>query len=274
MTLTTNEFQVIQELLRRHTGNQLEGGREDLVEARLGRIAQDLNMGSVRELITHLNDKPSSIVHQKVAEALLVHETSFFRDVHPFESLREAIIPYLIDALKHKKRMRIWSAACATGQEPYSIAMTIREHFPQLADWDIQIMATDIAPYALDRAKKGTYNQQEVNRGLPMPLLLKYFTQQGRDWQVNQDIRNMIRFVSLNLLGAWPSNTMGEFDLVFLRNVLIYFSTEDKNAILNRVIKVLAPHGMLFLGTSEMTVRSATPLEPVTVGRTVYYRQA
>src|SRR5262249_53053714 len=178
-------------------------------------------------------------------------ETSFFRDIHPFDALRKTVIPDLVRARQSTRRLNIWCAASASGQEPYTVALLLKEYFPELKDWTVAIIATDISREMLRRSKEGRYSQVEVNRGLPINLLLKYFRQEGAFWQLRDDVRSMVDFQPLNLAAPWPQ--MPAMDLVLLRNVMIYFEVETKKSILRRVARVLRLDGYLVLGGAETT---------------------
>jgi chemotaxis protein methyltransferase CheR len=200
---------------------------------------------------------------------MTTNETSFFRDQHPFAALKEEILPRL-RAARAVGPVRIWSAACSTGQEAYSIAMLVREHFPDLLGRGLQIFGTDLSSAMVSRAKAGLFNQIEVNRGLPAPLLVKYFERQGVNWQIKETLRAMFDCKVMNLIDPWPS--MPRYDVIFLRNVLIYFDVPAKQAILARVRQVLAPDGYLFLGGAETTLRVDESYQRVQTGKAVYYR--
>jgi chemotaxis protein methyltransferase CheR len=250
--MTPEDFNYVCRLVREHSAIVLEPGKEYLVEGRLLPIAQKMNLGSVGDFITHLRSSPSNGLHKQVIEAMVTTETSFFRDVHPFESLRTIVLPDLIKRRQDVRRIDVWCAASSTGQEPYSLAMLVREHFPQLVSWQFNILATDLSAEVLARARAGRYNQIEANRGLPISLLIKYFRQDGTTWELSEDIRRMVEFRELNL--TKPLTIVPRVDLVFLRNVMIYFDVETKKAILGRVKNLLRPDGYLLLGGAETTM--------------------
>ncbi len=207
---------------------------------------------------------------QKVVEAMTTNETSFFRDRNPFECLRNSVLPELLPRRAADRSLRIWSAACSTGQEPYSIAMLLREHFPELRDWRVQITASDLSTECLERARQGRYGQLEVGRGLPTPLLTKFFFRDGLEWVMHEDLRRMITFRVLNLLD--PDLTLPPMDIVFLRNVLIYFDKETCQQILGRVRQLLRPDGFLFLGGAETTHFLDDAFERVQLSQAGCYR--
>ena len=201
---------------------------------------------------------------------MTTHETSFFRDLNPFEALRLTVIPKLIAMRGQTRTLNIWCAACSSGQEPYTIAMLLRENFPALATWNVRLIATDLSEQILDRVREGIFTQAEVNRGLPAPLLVKYFKKVGLKWQLKDDLRRLVQFSEMNLIEAWP--TMPRMDLVFLRNVLIYFSGETKRTILEKVARLLAPDGYLFLGGAETTLNLSESFCRTADHKTSYYQ--
>ena len=178
-------------------------------------------------------------------------ETSFFRDQHPFEALRKVVLADLIGRRRDGCRLHIWCAASSTGQEPYSLALLLREHFPELDGWKVFLLASDLSQAVLARAREGRYKQIEVNRGLPAALLVKYFEQHGTDWQLKPAIRAMVDFQEINLAQPWPA--LPRMDLVLLRNVMIYFDVATKKTILGRLARLLRPDGYLLLGGAETT---------------------
>jgi chemotaxis protein methyltransferase CheR len=249
--MTEQDFQVVRKFLLERSAIVLEAGKEYLVETRLAPLVRELNLNSLEELIAQLRWQPGNGLSRQVVEAMVTTESSFFRDHHPFEDLRKAVIPDLIQRRRAERRLTIWCAASSTGQEPYSIALLLREHFPELAGWRISLMASDLSRQVLERARQGRYRQIEVNRGLPAALLVKYFEQHGTDWQLKAAIRSMVDFQEINLAQTWPA--LPRMDLVLIRNVMIYFDVESKKAILGRLARVLRPDGYLLLGGAETT---------------------
>jgi chemotaxis protein methyltransferase CheR len=250
--MTAQEFDVIRRLVQVRSAIVLEAGKEYLVETRLAPIVRQLNLGSIAELISRLRCQPVNGLDRQIVEAMVTTESSFFRDRHPFEDLRKAVIPDLMTRRRDERRLHIWCAACSTGQEPYSIALTIREHFPQLAGWRISLLASDLSRQVLERAREARFSQIEVNRGLPATLLVKYFEQHGTDWQLKPAIRSMVDFLEINLAQEWP--VLPRMDLVFIRNVMIYFDVETKKAILSRLARVLRRDGYMLMGGAETTL--------------------
>jgi len=267
MAITQSEFDIVRALIRVEAGIMLEPGKEYLVEARLAPLARREGLASPSELITRLG-RIKGPLHTKVVEAMTTNETIFFRDVEPFEVLRKEVLPAMIEARKTSRRLSIWCGASSTGQEPYSIAMTLLE-VPELATWNIDILATDISTDVLARARAGLYSQLEVNRGLPATQLVKHFAKVGLEWQISQKLRSMVRFEYLNLMKPLPPMAP---DIVFLRNVLIYFDTTDKSAILNRVRGAMRQDGFLFLGAAESTRNLDDRFERLPFSKTGCYR--
>jgi chemotaxis protein methyltransferase CheR len=270
MPITQDDFKYICDLARREAAIVLESGKEYLVESRLSELAKTTGFAGMTELVAQLRlQHGTGPLMDKVVDSLTTNETLFFRDHHPFDALRKTIMPELIARRADVKRLNIWSAACSTGQEPYSIAMLLLEQFPALKTWDIKILATDISPTVLKRAGEGAYSQIEINRGLPASYLIKYFTKRDQHWLVSARVKERVTFRSMNLIQPWP--IMPSLDLVFLRNVMIYFDIPTRKTILERVRTCLAPHGYLILGTAETTVNIDTGFRPVSVGPAVVY---
>ncbi|QDU21973.1 CheR family methyltransferase [Urbifossiella limnaea] len=253
--MTAQDFEYVCRFVRDRSAIVLDAGKEYLVESRLSPLAAQLRLGSVGDLIGQLRTGRDAGLGTRVIEAMVTNETLFFRDVQPFDTLRRVVLPELIRRREAERRLSVWCAACSTGQEPYSLAMLIREYFPALVTWHVNILATDLSAEVLARARDGRYSQLEVNRGLPAAFLLKYFRQQGGVWELADDMRRMVEFRELNLVREWPS--LPRFDLVFLRNVMIYFDVGTKKAILDRVARVLRPDGYLLLGAAESTINLA-----------------
>jgi chemotaxis protein methyltransferase CheR len=249
--MTDQDYDFIRKLLRDRSAITLEDGKQYLVESRLAPMVCELKLGSIGDLVGLLRAPFSNGLQRQVVEAMVTTETTFFRDLHPFEALRKALIPELVRKRQNERSLNIWCAACSTGQEPYSVALLLRENFPALASWKINILATDLSRDVLARAREGRYSQIEVNRGLPAALLVKHFRQHGTSWQLHDQLRDMVVFQELNLVSAWPP--LPRMDLVFLRNVMIYFDVEAKKVILGRMAKVLRSDGYLLLGGAETT---------------------
>ncbi len=265
--LTPADFDFIRGLVREQSAIVLEQDKHYLVETRLQMLVKSDGFPSVEHLMAEVR---AGKRHTRVVEAMTTNETSFFRDLLPFEAFRKVVLPELMAKRAGQRRLQIWCAACSTGQEPYSIAMLLREHSPGLTDWNLQLLASDLAGNVLERARRATFNQLEVNRGLPAPLLLKYFQKAGAHWTLKDEIRSMVQFQQLNLIGSWPA--LPEMDAVFLRNVLIYFDVPVKQQILARVRRILRPDGFLFLGGAETTLNLDDAFERVPFERSGCYR--
>lgn len=249
--MTDQEFDAIRRLVREESAIVLDDDKQYLVEARMAPLLRARNMNSIGELVAELRRPSANGLYWQVVEAMVTTETSFFRDHHPFETLRKQVIPELIDRRRGERRLNIWCAASASGQEPYSLAILFREHFPELAAWNVVFLASDLSREMTDRAREGRYSQFEANRGLPANLLVKYFEQHGTHWQIRPTVRRMIDFQEINLVRTWPS--LPPMDLVMLRNVMIYFDVETKRSILQRMRRLLRADGYLLLGGAETT---------------------
>jgi chemotaxis protein methyltransferase CheR len=269
--LPEEDFDYLRELMHLRAAIVLERGKEYLALSRLEPVARDHGLRTVSELVELLRGRElTSALHDQVVDALTTNETTFFRDFNPWESLRTLVLPALLERKERSRTLAIWSAGCSSGQEPYSIAMSIREHLPELLTWQMSILGTDISRSVLDRARIGRYGQLEVNRGLPAHLLVRHFTRAGMEWEIEEPIRRMVRFERHNLNDEWPS--MPPFDLVFMRNVMIYFDVESKRRVLAKMHAQLAPHGYLLLGASETTYSLSDDFAREPDGRTAWYR--
>ena len=268
MTLTAQEFAFISGLVRRDAAIVLDTGKEYLVEARLLPLARQSGLPTVSEYVNRAQLRPEPETYRKIVDALTTNETSWFRDGEPFKALTGTILPELMPNRSANRHLRIWSAACSSGQEPYSISMALGEQMP--AGWTYEIVATDISTEMLDRAQAGLFSQLEVNRGLPAAMLVRHFERDGANWRVAPALQKPITFKRLNLAAALPP--MPPFDVIFLRNVLIYFDVETKRSVLNRVSSLLRPDGWLFLGSAETTIGIDDRFERVPAGRTSAYR--
>lgn len=268
--LTPEEFTWLSDFVHKRSAIVLDAGKEYLAETRLSQVVQKEGIESIASLVRSLRKGDSRKLEGAVIEAMTTNETSFFRDLKPFEILRTEVLPALIEARRSTKRLSMWCAAASTGQEPYSVMMLLDEHFPELREWKVDYLATDLSGDVLAKAEAGIYSQFEVNRGLPAPLLVKYFTGQGGRWQVKPELRSRIRFRPMNLIEPWPP--MEPLDIVFIRNVLIYFDQPTKSAILGRIRKLLRPDGVLFLGGAESTMGLDDQYVPVRSQGSTYYR--
>jgi chemotaxis protein methyltransferase CheR len=269
-TLPSEALNYVCTLVRERSAIELEASKSYLIDARLAPLAKKKGYGSTAEYLQGLlyNRRPDE--EAKLVEAMTTNETSFFRDIHPFNALKNVLIDEFRKLRAAQRTLNIWSAACSTGQELYSIAMTLREHFPDLAGWNVQLVGTDLSDEVLERARNASYSQVEMNRGLPANLLVRYFERHGMNWQLRPELRAMATFKKLNLIESWPF--MPKMDIVFLRNVLIYFSPETKKQILQKVRMVMAPQAILFLGAAETTMGLDSAFERVEAERSVFYR--
>jgi len=255
MTNTGSEadYAYLRQLVFGLSQNVLDPSRDYLFETRLSRLLRNHGMTQVEELVQYLRIRKDPAMEWSVAEAMTINETSFFRDCRPFELLRTELLPRLMESRRTIRRLRFWSAACSTGQEAYSLGMLLREHFPLLAEWDIRIEGTDICREVVEQARGSRYHRIEMNRGLPARFVVRYFDHAGEEWTVKQEVRKMCRFRQANLCGpALPFNRSDDrFDVIFLRNVMLYFSQETRRTLLANIHRLLAPDGILFLGSSE-----------------------
>lgn len=250
-SISAADFSYVSDLVRRRSAIVLETGKEYLVEARLTSLARELGIPSLAELVGRLRSGADRALADRVTEAMTTNETSFFRDIQPFDALRQHVLPDLVERRASSRKLSIWCAAASSGQEPYTIAMVLDE-FPQLAGWDIEMLATDISTEMLERARQGRYSSLEVNRGLPATMLVRHFEKHGTEYQIKPHLQKLIDYRFMNLAAPW--GLMPQFDIVFIRNVLIYFDVDTKRDILGRVKRVLRPDGYLFLGAAETTV--------------------
>lgn len=269
MTLSPRAFGYVSELVHREAAIVLSPGKEYLVEARLLPLSRAAGHSSVEEYVGAVSTRGTAKDRDAIVEALTTNETSWFRDREPFEALTNHIIPELLKSTAARRRITIWSAACSSGQEAYTIAMLMAEHVVPRG-WSVDILATDISSEMLERTKQGSYSQLEINRGLPAPMMVKHFTKVGTHWQVSDQLRSMVRVQKFNLAAPFPP--LPSFDVVFMRNVLIYFDTPTKRSILQRTQRVLNPQGYLVLGGAETTLGIDDQWERVAAGRTTLNR--
>ena len=260
----------LRELVFAHSGNVLDPRRDHLFDQNLKRLIQAQGLSCLSELVTALRVQPYSYLARAVAEAMTVNETSFFRDSRPFELMRLNLLPKLIQSRRHIRKLTLWSAACSTGQEAYSLAILLRESFPALAGWKLTIVGTDICARTIQQAHSGRYSKIEVNRGLPPAALAKYFHQKDDTWEVAPEIRTICTFRQITLHTSLALRAE-RFDGILLRNVMLYFSEETRRQLVTAVHRVLAPDGFLILGSSEQTA-APTLWEPVLSHKTCYYR--
>ena len=265
--MTPTEYEYLRKFLRDHSGLDLSADKQYLIESRLLPLARKAGISGIPELVQKLQGGSRALITD-VVEAMTTNETFFFRDKVPFDHFRETIMPEVIKARAGRRSLRIWCAAGSTGQEPYSLAMSIREMKEKLTGWRIEILATDLSTEVLEKAKAGIYSQFEVQRGLPIQMLVKYFKQTGETWQINPELRAMIQHRQLNLLHDFAQ--LGTFDVIFCRNVLIYFDQDTKINIFNRLARQIEPDGFLVLGAAETVVGLTDTFRPIPDRRGLY----
>lgn len=270
MPLVAEDVDYLRSLIAMRSGNVLTSGQAYLFESRLAPVALDAGLSDIATLVAELKGRSNSPLHDRVTEAMTINETSFFRDIAPFDVLRDNALPELLKSRAAQRQLWLWSAAASSGQEAYSLAMLLRERLVGLPEWKPQITATDLSEEMLGRIRAGKYSQFEVNRGLPAKLLLRYFERQGAHYCAKDELKQMIQCKKLNLTENWP--LMPKFDIVFLRNVLIYFDQPTKEAILRRVHRTIASDGWLFLGGGETLINLDVPFTRVAVGKIVCFR--
>ncbi len=268
MTLRSDDFQFLANLLKQQSGLVISEEKVYLLESRLGPIARKFNLNSIEDIVARLRSTHDAKLSEAVIESMTTNESSFFRDAKPFDQFKNIVLPILLEQNAAKKSFRIWSAASSSGQEAYSLAMVLKEQGAKLAGWNIEIIGTDLSREMVERAKDGTYTQFEVQRGLPIQMLMKYFKQEGEKWRVSEDIRKMVTYRTFNLLSDFTS--LGVFDVIFCRNVLIYFDTPTKTRILENMVRQLPPHGVVFLGGAETVLGITEKLKPMPDQRGIY----
>jgi chemotaxis protein methyltransferase CheR len=269
--MNRDDFDMICRLLRQRSGLVLSPDKAYLMESRLLPVARKWKLAGFEDLVKSIRTKPDEALVRDVVEAMTTNESFFFRDIKPFDQFKELVLPAMLKNRVGQRRLRIWSAACSSGQEPYSLAMILSEMASQLAGWTIEIVATDLSNEILTRAKEGVYSQFEVQRGLPVALLVKYFSQSGDRWQISPKIRSMVDYREFNLLT--DPTVLGRFDVVFCRNVLIYFSDGAVQRAVGLFHEALAPGGYLFLGHAESLARVSSPFVPIRFQGAIVYQK-
>ena len=247
--MNVHDFELIARLLKERSGLVLSKDKAYLLESRLNPVSRRHNFKGIDELVAAVRLGKDERLLTDVTEAMTTNESFFFRDTKPFDQFRLIVLPHLLEHRSSTKSIRIWSAACSSGQEPYSLAMILKENAAQLAGWKIDILATDLSEEVLEKAREGAYSQFEVQRGLPINLLVKYFVQDNERWRIGDEIRDMVSFKPFNLLDS--PKVLGSFDVVFCRNVLIYFDQETKSKVLNQVASLMPDDWFLYLGGAE-----------------------
>lgn len=270
MGCSDSDYDFLRKLVLSRSANRVAPSRNELFETRLKPIARMVGASNLSNLVGLLRTDLTEQLHSAVAEAMTINETSFFRDRNLFDVLRDTILPRLIEAKVSQRRLRIWSAACSTGQEAYSVAMLIREYFAELAEWDVKIVGTDLSHRVIDDAVRARYCRLQVNRGLPARLLVKYLKRDGDEWEIAPALRSMCEFRYLNLCAPLPR--LPVFDLVLLRNVLLYFTPQDRQAVFRNVHRQMDQGGYLVLGASEQAEDSTTSFQAEFAGGCYFYR--
>jgi chemotaxis protein methyltransferase CheR len=265
--VTPLDYEFLRKLLKERSGLDLSADKQYLVESRLVPLARKAGLPGIPELVAKMKGGADRLTVE-VVEAMTTNETFFYRDKLPFDHLRDTVLPVMMQSRASRKTLRIWSAACSTGQEPYSIAMCLKEKAASLPGWRFEIVGTDLSQEVLEKSKAGIYSQFEVQRGLPIQLLVKYFTQIGELWQISSELRGMVQHKQLNLLQDFSH--LGRFDVIFCRNVLIYFDQDTKINIFNRLAKLMEPDGFLVLGAAETVVGLTDTFKPFPDKRGLY----
>ncbi|NBC96168.1 MAG: chemotaxis protein CheR [Deinococcus-Thermus bacterium] len=263
-----DDFTLFQTLLKQRSGLVVTPDKAYLLESRLMPVARRWNLKSLDEVAQTLRQRRDEQLARDITEAMTTNESSFFRDVRPFDQFRDVVLPEIMAKRASQRRLRIWSAACSSGQEPYSLAMLLQENKPLVAGWTIEIVGTDLSSEILAKAKAGVYTQFEVQRGLPITHLVKYFTQNGDKWHISPEIKRMVTFKEGNLLTDLGG--LGQFDIVFCRNVLIYFDQPTKGQVLERISRIMPEDGVLFLGGAETVLGITEKFKPMEGQRGIY----
>lgn len=266
--MKTEDFELFSSHVKTRSGLVLTPDKAYLLESRLMPVARKLGLKDLEELAKTIREKRDEKILEAVTEAMTTNETFFFRDQKPFDQFKNIVIPHLLKVRAAKKHVRIWSAASSTGQEAYSLAMILTEEAAKFAGWKFDIIGTDLSVEVVEKAKQGVYTQFEVQRGLPIQLLMKYFTQDGDKWKISQKIKDMVQYKTMNLLTEWVG--LGQFDIVFIRNVLIYFDAPTKTKILERVSQLMPPDGVMFMGGAETVLGISDKFRGMDEQRGVY----
>ncbi|MDB5359607.1 MAG: chemotaxis protein CheR [Rhodospirillales bacterium] len=267
--MNIDDFNLLSKLIKDRSGLTLTKDKAYLLESRLLPVARKWNLKSLDELVMRLRTRSEAGLVRDVVEAMTTNESFFFRDIKPFDQFKQVVLPFLLQARGANRTIKVWSAACSSGQEPYTLGMMLKEERQKLIGWNVDILATDLSTEILAKAQAGLYSQFEVQRGLPIQLLVKYFKQAGDRWQIDSAIREMVRYRPFNLLDELSG--LGQFDVIFCRNVLIYFDQPTKQMVLERMAKQLAPDGFLYLGGAETVVGITDKFQPMANHRGIYH---
>ncbi len=270
--MTSEQFNFLRNLLKEQSGLVLGEDKRYLLDSRLNPVASEFGFEDLAQMVVALQRPGSQRLATRITEAMTINESFFFRDMTPFDNFRKVMLPHMLKERANTRRLRIWSAAASTGQEGYSLAIELLEQKNKIPGWKVEILGTDLSSEALAKATAGKYSQFEVQRGMPTAMLMKYFKQDGAEWVVEPAVKSMVSFRHFNLLKDYRS--LGTFDIVFCRNVLIYFDRETKSEILNRMAKQMSPDGYLVLGAAETIIGLSDEFEMVTGTRGLYQRRA
>jgi chemotaxis protein methyltransferase CheR len=268
--MNVEDFTLLAKMVKDRSGLTLTREKAYLVESRLLPVARKWHLKTLDELAARLRAKQEQPLIRDIVEAMTTNESFFFRDIKPFDQFRQVVLPYLLQTRAATKTIKIWSAACSSGQEPYTLAMILREERHRLHGWHVDILATDLSTEILSKAQAGLYSQFEVQRGLPIQMLVKYFKQTGDRWQIDPGLREQVRYRPFNLLDEMAG--LGVFDVVFCRNVLIYLDQPTKQSVLERIAKQLTPDGFLYLGGAETVVGITDKFQPMANHRGLYHQ--
>ncbi len=266
--MRVEDFDMFCTLLKQRSGLVLTKDKAYLLESRLMPVARKRSMRSLDELASSVRGQKDEALLREITEAMTTNESSFFRDQKPFDLFRNVVLPRVLEVRSSRRQLRIWSAACSSGQEPYTVAMVLSDEATKLRGWKIDIIGTDLSGEMVERARNGIYTQFEVQRGLPITMLVKHFRQVGDKWQISPQLREMVTFKEHNLLGELGS--LGTFDVVFCRNVLIYFDQPTKGRVLSQIARVMAPDGFLYLGGAETVLGITERFKPLEGQRGLY----
>lgn len=266
--MTPAEYDYLRVFLKQRSGLVLSNEKQYLIESRLMPVARKFGLASISNLVDKVKHEQNGSLADQIIEAMTTNESFFFRDKLPFDHFSQTMMPHMLQARARDRRLRIWSAAASTGQEPYTLGMCLKDIDAKIGGWRVEMIGTDLSTEVLEKAKAGVYSQFEVQRGLPINYLLKHFTQIGDMWQISSELRSMVQYRKLNLLENFSS--LGQFDIVFCRNVLIYFDNDAKIDILNRIRKCMPEDGYLVLGAAETVVGLTDAFKPVPDRRGLY----
>ncbi|MEI8395718.1 MAG: protein-glutamate O-methyltransferase [Rhodospirillaceae bacterium] len=266
--MKVEDFDLFSNMVKQRSGLVLTKDKAYLLESRLMPVARKWNLKGLEDLAATVRARKDESLLRDITEAMTTNESSFFRDQKPFDLFKQLVLPKLLESRASKRQIRIWSAACSSGQEAYSLSMMLMEEQSKVSGWKVEIVGTDISAEMVERSRAGVYTQFEVQRGLPITMLVKYFKQNGDKWQISPQIRQMASFREFNLLGDLSS--LGQFDVVFCRNVLIYFDQPTKTKVLEQISRIMPPDGVLYLGGAETVLGITERFKPLEGQRGLY----